>query len=144
MSSDAKEPITYYTRPEGVMGGACLHCQGSQPEHVGLTCQQVRENRRKEIRSHMESARSQPPRIVCAALLLTGGFVVCSPRHYDKRMRSVIDAAKLDIRGATEGFIDQYGNFHDRAAAWHIAVLQKQIRRSSPHAGERLYSENLY
>ncbi len=43
-------PRTNYTRPEGVMGGPCLNCQGSQPEHVGLTCDEVRANRRKAIR----------------------------------------------------------------------------------------------
>jgi hypothetical protein len=58
MSKEAftKDEVTYYTRPKGIMGGPCLHCQGSQPEHVGLTCQQVRENRRKGIRKLMEKA----------------------------------------------------------------------------------------
>jgi hypothetical protein len=56
MADLTKEQNTYYTRPKGVMGGPCLHCQGSQPEHVGLTCQQVRENRRKGIRKLMEKA----------------------------------------------------------------------------------------
>ncbi len=47
---------TYYTRPEGVLGGPCLHCQGSQAEHVDLTCAQVRANRQKQIRRLMERA----------------------------------------------------------------------------------------
>lgn len=92
-----------------------------------------------------EDEQGQPPaRIVCAALLCTDGLVICGPRHYDKRMRKLIDAAKADIRGATEGFVDQYGNFHDRVAAWQIASAQEQVFRSTPYAGERLYSENLY
>ena len=48
---------TYYTRPKGVMGGPCLHCCGSQPEHVGLTCDQVRANRSAALRAAFEKAR---------------------------------------------------------------------------------------
>lgn len=99
----------------------------------------------EQTRPPTEDEQGLPPaRIVCAALLLTDGLVICGPRHYDKRMRKQIDASKADIRGATEGFVDQFGNFHDRVAAWHIAVAQEQIRRSTPYVGERLYSENLY
>lgn len=30
-----------YRRPKGVIGGPCLNCGGSQPEHVGKTCAEV-------------------------------------------------------------------------------------------------------
>lgn len=50
--------MTNYTRPEGVIGGSCLHCQGTQPEHVGLTCDQVRENRKASIPKML--ARASP------------------------------------------------------------------------------------
>lgn len=56
----AEKSDTYYTRPKGVMGGPCLHCQGSQPEHVGITCAQVRENRRKGIKRMLEKAMPVP------------------------------------------------------------------------------------
>lgn len=84
-----------------------------------------------------------PARIVCAALLLRSGLIICGPRHYDKRMRTQIDAAKADIFDATEGFVDQFGNFHDREAAYVVATEQQQFRRPS-YGGGKLYSENLY
>ncbi len=49
---------TRYSRPEGVMGGPCLHCQASQPEHRGLTCDEVREHRRKAIRRTFAQAHA--------------------------------------------------------------------------------------
>jgi hypothetical protein len=37
--------MSQYSRPKGVMGGPCLHCGLSQPEHVGLTCTDAKERR---------------------------------------------------------------------------------------------------
>ena len=31
--------MSEYTRPKGVMGGPCSYCGLSQPEHVGLSCE---------------------------------------------------------------------------------------------------------
>lgn len=50
--------MTSYSRPEGVLGGPCLHCQASQPEHVGLTCEEVREHRKKAMRRTFAQARA--------------------------------------------------------------------------------------
>ena len=84
-----------------------------------------------------------PPRIVSAAVRLSNGLIVCGPRHFDKRMRTQIEAAKADVRGAEQGFVDQFGTFYDRKAAYQIAAAQMQIRRPMAYT-ENLYSENLY
>lgn len=97
-----------------------------------------------EPRPLSEDDQGLPPaRIVCAALLLRSGLIICGPRHYDKRMRTQIDACKADIGGAVEGFVDQFGNFHSREKAYVIAHEQRQFRRES-YGGGKLYSENLY
>jgi hypothetical protein len=50
-SKDESRPEpTRYSRPEGVMGGPCLHCGASQPEHVGLTCEEVAKQRKAAMR----------------------------------------------------------------------------------------------
>lgn len=41
------------------MGGPCLHCQGSQPEHAGLSCDQVKANRVAVIRALKKEAEQQ-------------------------------------------------------------------------------------
>lgn len=63
MANNSSNPTTppeptRYTRPEGVMGGPCLHCQASQPEHRGLTCDEVREHRSKAMRRTFAQAHA--------------------------------------------------------------------------------------
>lgn len=86
--------------------------------------------------------RSKEKRIVCAAVLLPCGVVVCGPRHFDATMRANIEKLRLSIRGAIQGFVDQFGTFMTREEAHVVAHRAGQI---ATHAdGDRLYSEDLY
>lgn len=92
---------------------------------------------------------SSEARIVCAAIRLTNGLIIPSARHFDMTMRNVIDQVTgprhKKLVGAEQGFIDQFGMFYTREAAWVVAVYQEQIRRELPCDCEmKLYSENLY
>jgi len=83
-------------------------------------------------------------KIVCAALKYEDGLVVVGPRHYDLTMRRFIDKQHQNM-APVEGFIDQYGNFHDRYAALDIV---RETGQSLDHKRNRsrteLYSEGLY
>lgn len=89
-----------------------------------------------------------PPRIVCAALKHKRDDlgIIIGPRHFDETMRDQI-CARGGIQAwkgkCTQGFIDQFGRFHDRQEAWEIAVKEGQIWRKVSTPG-KLYSENLY
>jgi hypothetical protein len=84
-------------------------------------------------------------RIVSAAVLLTNGLVVCSPRHFDDTMRSVCRHGNLDrhIPDSEQGFVDQFGRFFNRKQALIIAQAQGQIKNKSQPEDE-LFSEDLY
>ena len=93
-------------------------------------------------------------RIVCAANRYTTdedeSFMLIGARHWDNHMRkqaAVIEKARgVKIHNGTceeQGFIDQFGYFHDRKSAWLIAEKQGQIIREVSSKGT-LYSENLY
>lgn len=91
-------------------------------------------------------------RVVCAANVSTYGVVLLGARHWDTWMRKQADAQ--GITGAegcqVQGFIDQYGNFLTRSAAWVVAKRQNQIirlvgsQKSIYDDDEKLWSENLY
>lgn len=91
------------------------------------------------------------PRIVCAALMMND-TIIAGPRHMDKTMREHIALLheRSDVcewRTATQGFIDQFGDFYNRNDAWKIAEAANQIlaRCGGDTAdGGTLYSENLY
>lgn len=84
-------------------------------------------------------------RIVCAALKLPDGAIVCGPRHFDQTMHATLDRMdKVLATGkhrAEQGFVDQWGNFLDRRAAMKVAVARGQ---APGDAGDILYSEHLY
>lgn len=81
-------------------------------------------------------------RIVCAAVLLKDGPVVCGPRHFDAVMRETIQGLGLPVEGAIQGFVDQFGAFLARDEAHLVAYRAGQI--ASHREGDRLYSEDLY
>ena len=113
-----------------------------------------------------------PPRIVCAAnqlsyIDLCGKVrlsVVTGARHMDLTMRTAICAligvspdgnkytsteleSNPSLLSMDQGFIDQYGTFYDRKAAWVIADINNQIYRrcgGDGPDGRGLFSENLY
>lgn len=90
--------------------------------------------------------------VVCAAVRLKDGLIVCGPRHFDKIMRAQFDAAcgdRLDERlaGAEQGFVDQFGKFLSRMDAYQIARNVPQRYRKGggwPHGFQALFSEDLY
>lgn len=84
------------------------------------------------------------PRIVCAAIKLKLGLVICGPRHFDLRMLDTIKQLRLTVKDAVQGFVDQFGDFYTREAAWDIAKSQDQIRRDLSIGPGTLYSEHLY
>lgn len=86
------------------------------------------------------------PRIVCAAVQLVDGLIIPSARHFDMTMRLVMAAigCRNRLADATQGFIDQHGQFYTRDMAWLVAKGEKQIRRRVGGDEGRLYSENLY
>lgn len=89
-------------------------------------------------------------RIVCAAVQLADGRVVCGVRHFDSVMRAMLPAeleeAHKVLKGHEEGFVDNKYLFRDRNTAWNIAYLAGQIR--DPNAKGTipgmLHSEDLW
>lgn len=93
-------------------------------------------------------------RVVCAANRNKHtGVIILGARHWDMPMRAMVkgsddefdtdfDKTWLD---AEQGFIDQWGNFLTREAAYVIAERMDQLKgKGAPHTPGRLYSEDLY
>lgn len=108
--------------------------------------------------THTTFTTNRPPsRIVSAAMLMDDGSVVMGIRHFSSDMRAVLrrlygTGFKLfgcwltkpyHLRVSDQGFVDQFGTFHDREAAWTIAQAAGQIRQVTGQVGT-LYSEDLY
>jgi hypothetical protein len=95
-----------------------------------------------------------PRRIVCAAMKhnVTGTIIV-GPRHFDKTMHMQIERCGGSAHWKAlceDGFIDQFGEFHNRQVSWLIAREAGQIWRvvgsqsDTLEGYDDLYSENLY
>ena len=87
-----------------------------------------------------------PPRIVCAAIRHRDGRIVCGPRHFDQTMANTLEQLPdpMDWHDAAQGFVDQFGNFLTRWAAWDIAEQRNQIVRCLDWFPGELHSEHLY
>lgn len=94
-------------------------------------------------------------RIVCAAnrFVLTNGeyLVVPGARHYSPDMAAVIDVlrehlATDHVHCEDQGFIDQWGDYHNRKDALIIATHAGQINtvRKKGFPEDTLFSEDLY
>ena len=84
-------------------------------------------------------------RIVCAAIRHPGTRrLILGPRHYDPTMRRQIDESPYYWGDADQGFIDQFGAYHDRVDALRIAKEAGQIFRRCGGDERQLFSENLY
>ncbi len=92
----------------------------------------------------MSEAPTAEPRVVCAAVRLKLGIVVCGPRHFDATMRKMIEQLRLTVRDSEQGFVDQFGNFLTREEAWDIAKARDQILPNRGGILGTLYSEDLY
>lgn len=87
--------------------------------------------------------------IVCAANRYKD-IIVNGPRHYSNGMRAAIDAlGGIKVLRAyageeyEQGFIDQYGTFHNRKEAMVIARASGQIMFTDRLPTDELYSEHL-
>jgi len=99
---------------------------------------------------------NKPLQIVAAANRY-GDMVIVGSRHYCVSMNAQIDLIGLDALrayaalfdspeeyGYQQGFIDQYGKFHDRKQALAIALENGQVKKEDLHTGNDLYSEDLW
>jgi hypothetical protein len=85
-------------------------------------------------------------RVVCAAVR-KGDTIICSPRHFDRLMRAIVEAFAdegWDCTDLEQGFVDQFGAFMTREEALVVAKAAGQIVRRCGGDEHRLYSENLY
>lgn len=83
--------------------------------------------------------------IVSAAVRFADGLIICSPRHFDDITHTLVERFKIDARGCTQGFIDQYRVFHTREEAYKIALKNNQIKQKTGSAHvPTLFSEDLY
>lgn len=92
-------------------------------------------------------------RIVCAACLFTTEsgekLIITGARHFDSIMHHQIRAikssgAKITHSAKDQGFIDQFGDYHNRQDAWKIAANVGQIRNIISDNKGVLFSEHLY
>lgn len=94
-------------------------------------------------------------RIVCAAnrfQLKDGGvLVIPGARHYSRDMAEVIDQVRDKlvedhVHGDDQGFIDQWGEYHNREDSLIIATHAGQINvvRKKGGPADELFSEDLY
>jgi hypothetical protein len=94
------------------------------------------------------------PWIVCAAIKNKEGDILLGIRHFDRFMRQFTKSYSLvykkerpvstEWKQAEQGFVDQYGAFYTREAAYEVAAKNGQIRRPEGGTPGTLYSENLY
>lgn len=88
-----------------------------------------------------------PRQIVCAAIKLTDGRVICGVRHFDELMRmslpEEIEEAHKVLKDHDQGFVDNRYQYLDRNEAWKIAEAAGQIKGTPPCPG-CLFSEDLY
>jgi hypothetical protein len=97
-------------------------------------------------------------RVVCAAIRHADGRIVCGPRHFDRTMwcqllgippsqwSERVDKFNDEVRSwqtASQGFIDQHGDFLTREEAWPIAEAQQSLLDPDWQRGV-LHSEHLY
>lgn len=94
------------------------------------------------------SRPSKPPKlIVCAANRhRVTGMIVCGARHFDDRMRAVMEETGgfPFWLNCDQGFIDQFGKWHTRKEAMRIARKMGQIRNPNDVSPNTLFSEDLY
>lgn len=89
-------------------------------------------------------------RIVCAANMYQG-YIVLGIRHGDVAMRNQIETLHkagvfvgVPYHDWEQGFVDQFGEFHNREDALKIARAANQIHRSCGGDDSWLSSEGLY
>jgi len=94
-----------------------------------------------------------PPRIVCAACKLDE-TIILGARHFDHLMHKTLNTLEeygvigfgVPSTKFEQGFIDQFGEFHDRIDALAIADAAGQLNvvRPKTRPENELFSEDLY
>jgi hypothetical protein len=86
-------------------------------------------------------------KIVCAAVRLADGRVICGVRHMDPLMRQSLPQDHDAMKGHEQGFVDNRYEFLTRREAWRVAVAAFQFDpEASNYSGIRgsLVSEDLW
>lgn len=90
------------------------------------------------------------PWIVCAAIR-TGNHIITGARHFDEIMHQNVFMYRSVTRSEgfipwEQGFIDQFGNFHNRVDALQIVKENGQPFNAGHNRGSsnELYSEEIY
>lgn len=118
------------------------------------------------MQERISAVQLADPRIVCSCNIIIIGpdgkeYRLIGVRHFDGVMHAQLnnliamwteqgyvaeDKKRLWSHNcdSQQGFIDQFGNYHDRKSAWAIAVAANQIYRHIPGTENWLNSENLY
>jgi hypothetical protein len=112
----------------------------------------MKETLRGTIVSDSNSPEERTKRVVvCAAVKLASGQVICGVRHFDELMLQSMppntEQGRAQLAGHEQGFVDNRYRFLSRAEAWHLAESAGQIDPDSPaYRGIRgsLFSEDLY
>ena len=102
----------------------------------------------------MQHLEREGPWIVCAAMKIKLSkvndereLIICSPRHWDTIAHAQFNQIDDSFYKSKEaqGFVDQFGNFYDRAEAFEIAEKNGQIVKKSGNPSSKiLFSEDLY
>ena len=92
-----------------------------------------------------ENGIEKPQRIIVCAACKFCDLILCGARHWDSVMCAQADI--IGIKGGNEeqGFIDQFGDFHNREEAMKIVKESGQPFNRSRNGGDTiLFSEGLY
>ena len=104
------------------------------------------------LKPHQTYGKHVTRKVVCAACREPLGLIICSARHWDPVMNSILNHLQVsfpNMKGSVfeQGFIDQWGTFMDRKEAMLVAKAAGQeidIERGCGGDSETLYSEGLY
>jgi hypothetical protein len=99
-----------------------------------------------EENNELSKVNASFPVIVSAAHETKDGLVIPSPRHCDRTFHALTSrlGLKKPVPG-TQGFVDQFGTFYNRKAAWflHVTLGKGEYKAHGGPVGD-LYSEHLY
>jgi len=89
------------------------------------------------------TVKSNKKVIVCSAIRDPDSqHVICGVRHFDMLMRKQLKKGE-HAKYKEQGFVDQFGNYHDRIGALKIAQKSGQLIQKTLPA-DRLFSEDVW
>lgn len=107
----------------------------------------IGDDAKRMIARSLDSARV----VVCAAIKLRSGKVICGVRHFDELMLQSMpentEEGRAQLAGHEQGFVDNRYQFLSRVEAYWLAVVSAQVDPdSSKYRGIRgtLFSEDLW